>query len=224
MPEPVVGMVMARSPVTVTPDVSFKQVACALLAADACAVPVVSGGMPIGVITEYDVLANLEFHGGLDPLPLIGSTAARRRRRKACAATALDLMSSPAPTIGAAAPIGDAACRLADPARAALCVIDDDQHLVGLLTRRDLLALYRRPDDAIAADVRAVVEHDRSRPTRSPATLTVEVSHGVVTLDGALTYRSQVDHATLMASRVAGVIGVHNKLTYDIDDMHVTGF
>jgi len=133
-------------------------------------------------------------------------------------------MSSPAPTIHAAALIGDAVRRLADPARAALCVVDDDLHLVGLLTRRELLAVYRRPDDQIAADVHAAVEPDRLRPTRDSADLTVEASDGVVTLHGALTYRSQVDHACLVASRVAGVVAVHNKLTYDIDDMHVTGF
>ena len=88
MPEPIVATVMSRSPVVVTQELSFKQVSCALLASDAGVVPVVHGGVPLGVITEYDVLVNLEFHGGVDPAPLILGSAGRRRRREARAATA----------------------------------------------------------------------------------------------------------------------------------------
>lgn len=225
MLEVVVATVMTRSPITVTPELSFKQVACALLASEVCALPVVADDRrPLGMITEYDVLTNLEFHGGLDPVPLIGGGAARRRRRKAKALTARELMSSPAGTISADAPISEAVRRLASPGRSALCVVDDDQRLVGVLTRRDLIAVYRRPDDDIAAEVRAVVDVDRLRPTRDPVSLTVEVVSGVVTLAGELTYRSQVEHAGLAASRVSGVVAVRNNLGYDIDDMLVTGF
>lgn len=225
MLEVVVATVMTRSPITVTPELSFKQVACALLASEVCALPVVADDRrPLGMITEYDVLTNLEFHGGLDPVPLIGGGAARRRRRKAKALTARELMSSPAGTISADAPISEAVRRLARPDRSALCVVDDDQRLVGVLTRRDLIAVYRRPDDDIAAEVRAVIDVDRIRPTREPVSLTVEVMGGVVTLAGELTYRSQVEHAGLAASRVSGVVAVRNNLGYDIDDMLVTGF
>ncbi|WP_327640732.1 CBS domain-containing protein [Kribbella sp. NBC_00482] len=223
MAEPVVGAVMTRSPVTVPPDAPLKQVACALLVADACAVPVVSGSAPIGLISEYDVLANLEFHGGTDPPPLLGA-AARRRRRQARATCARQLMSSPVPTIGAAAPIGVAVRRLSDPARHALVVVDEALDLVGLLTRRDLLSIYRRSDEEIAAEVDVAVARDRFRPARGAATLIVHVRGGVVTLDGELRYRSQVEHAAFVTSRVAGVIAVHNNLRYDVDDLLVTGF
>ncbi|GAA1579676.1 hypothetical protein GCM10009789_36790 [Kribbella sancticallisti] len=166
MAEPVVGAVMTRSPVTVPPDAPLKQVACALLVADACAVPVVSGAVPIGVAVR----------------------------------------------------------RLSDPTRPGLCVVDDGLELVGLLTRRDLLAVYRRSDEEIAAEVHLAVERDRFRPALEAATLTVEVRGGVVTLEGELAYHSQVDHAGYAASRVAGVIAVHNNLRYDVDDLLVTGF
>lgn len=225
MLETVVATVMTRSPVTITPDLPFKQVACALLASDASALPVIATDRrPVGIITEYDVLANLEFHGGVDPLPLLGGSAARRRRRKATALTARELMCSPAVTISATAPISAAVRRLAVPGLALLCVVDDDQRLVGVLTRRDLIGIYRRSDDDIAAEVRAAVDTDRIRPTRDPASLVIQVVSGAVTLAGELTYRSQVEHAILAASRVAGVIAVHNNLSYDIDDMMVTGF
>jgi len=225
MLESVVATVMTRSPVTVTPDLPFKQVACALLASDAGAVPVITADhRPVGVITEYDVLANLEFHGGVDPMPLIGGSAARRRRRKATALTARELMTSPAGTIIATAPISAAVRRLARPGASLLCVVGNDQCLVGVLTRRDLIGIYRRPDGDIAADVRAAIDTDRIRPAREAAHLAVQVIAGAVTLAGELTFRSQVEHAVLAASRVAGVIAVHNNLSYSIDDMMVTGF
>ncbi len=224
MTEPVVGAAMTRSPVSVRPDASFKQVACALFAADVGAVPVVSGGMPVGLITELDVLANLEFHGGMDPIPVLGGGAARRRRRKARAVTATELMTSPPPTISADAPVSVAARRLVVATLPALCVVDDQGRLTGLLTRRDLLAAYRRSDDEIAAEVRVVVALDRVRPTRRTADLSVQVCGGIVELDGTLVYRSQVEHAAVATSRVAGVIAVRNNLNYDIDDMMVTGF
>jgi CBS domain-containing protein len=222
--EPVVGAVMTRSPVSVRPDAPFKQVACALLAADVGAIPVVSGGMPVGLITEVDLLANLEFHGGMDPIPVFGGGAARRRRRKARAVTATELMTTPAPTISAGAAVSVAARLLVVATLPALCVVDGQRCLTGLLTRRDLLAGYRRSDDEIAAEVQAVLVPDRVRPTRQSADLSVEVCGGIVQLGGSLVYRSQVEHAALATSRVAGVVGVRNNLTYDLDDLMVTGF
>jgi hypothetical protein len=40
---------------------------------------------PLGTVTEADLLANLEFHGGTDAVPIFGGAAARRRWRKASA-------------------------------------------------------------------------------------------------------------------------------------------
>jgi CBS domain-containing protein len=225
MLEPVVATFMTRSPVTVMVDAPFKQVACALFVSDAPAVPVVTGDCrPIGVITENDLLANLEYHGGIDPPPLLGSAAMRRRRRKSTALTASELMSSPVTTIGVGAPISAAVRSLARPGAPPLCVVDDELRLVGLLSRRDLIAAYRRPDAEIAADVDAAINTDRRRPARTPADLAIQVDNGVVTLTGQLAYRSQVEHAILAASRVAGAVAVHSSLVYDIDDLLVTGF
>ncbi|MEV0283701.1 MULTISPECIES: CBS domain-containing protein [unclassified Kribbella] len=225
MLEPVVATFMTRSPVTVTDDTPFKLVACALLASDAPAVPVLSGNRrPVGLITESDLLVNLEYHGGIDPPPLLGGVAGRRRRRKSTALTARELMSSPVSTIGADAPIGVAARSLTNPGAPPLCVVDDNLTLVGLLTRRDLICAYRRPDVDIAADIDRAINSDRRRPARSPAELTIQVDNGVVTLTGQLAYRSQVEHAIVAASRIAGVVAVHSTLVYDIDDLLVTGF
>jgi CBS domain-containing protein len=225
MIEPVVATVMTCPPVAVTPRAPFKEVVRALLACDACAVPVVdTRRRPVGVITEIDVLANLEFHGGADAAPILSGAAARRRRRKASATSAADLMTAPAALIAAHAPVGRAARRLAELATPHLCVVDHEARLVGTLSGRNLLTLYLRSDDDIETDVLSAIEPDRGRPTRTPADLTVRVRDGIVTLDGTLAYRSRAEHAGYAASRVAGVIAVHNALRYDIDDLAITGF
>ena len=123
MIETVVATFMNRTPVTVTADVPFKQVACALLASDACALPVVAADhRPVGVITEHDVLANLAYHGGLDPLPLMGGVAARHQRRKAsCHHEGTDEFACRHRS-AATAPISAAVRRLATPGLPPLCV------------------------------------------------------------------------------------------------------
>jgi CBS domain-containing protein len=224
MGEPVVATVMTCPAVAVTPNTKFKDVVNALLAGDAYAVPVVdTEARPLGTVTEADLLANLEFHGGTDAVPIFGGAAARRRWRKASALTAAELMAAPVAVIGADAPIGQAARRLSDPSHLQLCVVDHDMRLVGILTRRNLLTVYRRSDDRIEADVTAAIQADLRRPGRTPAAITVHVDHGVVTLQGTLTYRSSADHAGYAASRVAGVVAIRNNLRYEVDDLMITG-
>ena len=167
MGEPVVATVMTCPAVAVTPNTKFKDVVNALLAGDAYAVPVVdTEARPLGTVTEADLLANLEFHGGTDAVPIFGGAAARRRWRKASALTAAELMAAPVAVIGADAPIGQAAHRLSDPSHLQLCVVDQDMRLVGILTRRNLLTVYRRSDERIEADVTAAIQADVRRPSR----------------------------------------------------------
>jgi CBS domain-containing protein len=223
MGEPVVAAVMTCPAVAVTSNAKFKDVVNALLAGDAYAVPVIdTEARPLGTVTEADLLANLEFHAGTDAVPIFGGAAARRRWRKASALTAAELMAAPVAVIGADAPIGQAARRLSDPSHLQLCVVDHDMRLVGILTRRNLLTVYRRSDDRIEADVTAAIQADLRRPARTPA-VTVHVDHGVVTLQGALTYRSRAEHAGYAASRVAGVVAIRNNLSYELDDVMITG-
>jgi CBS domain-containing protein len=225
MAELVVAGVMHRDPITVPGTARFKDVVCVLLASDAGAVPVVdAANRPVGIVTEIDLLANLAFHGGTDAVPILGGASARRRRRKASAPTAAELMTSPAPVVAPGTRASTAARRLAEPSMPPLCVVDQQISLIGILCRRDLLSLYRKPDADIVADVRAAIDASRDRPTRSPAAIDVEVDAGVVTLNGTMTYRSRAEHAAFTASRVAGVVAVHNQLRYDVDDLMIAGF
>ena len=225
MGEVLVAAIMTRNPAAVRPGTVFKDVVCALLAGEVCAVPVIDAvRRPVGIVGESDILANLEFHGGVDPAPIIRTGPARRRWRQATATTAAELMTERPSVVHVDRSFDRAARALAHSPQHLLCVVDDEMRLVGVVTMRNLLALYQRSDDSIAAEVTALLTTDRDRPTRAPASIAITVSHGVVELAGTLRYRSQVEHAGLVTSRVAGVVGVHNRLAYELDDTMVTGF
>jgi CBS domain-containing protein len=90
-------------------------------------------------------------------------------------------MTAPPVTIGPGATLA-AAVRLMN-ARGVrrLPVTGADCQLIGIVSRRDLLSVFLRPDPDIAHDVRLVLAEISL--TRS-ANVTVSVRHGIVTLTG----------------------------------------
>jgi CBS domain-containing protein len=213
-----VSQVMNRPAVAVRRETAFRDVVCALLAADAGAVPVVDDdGRPVGIVAGGELLTNLEFHGGNDPRPILGGAKARARWRQSSARTAGQLMTGPPVTVYGGTRLGRAATRLAQSSQPLLCVVDPAMRLIGVLTPNDLLSVYNRTDTSIQAEVRALID-------RPPATVTVHVDHGVVTLEGSLTFRSRTEHATYAVAHIPGVVAIHNKLTYELDDLAITGF
>ncbi|MGW1346215.1 CBS domain-containing protein [Kribbella sp. NPDC002412] len=214
---------MNRTVAAVRRETVFKDVVCALLASDAGAVPVVDDGHPVGLVTGEALVAKLEFHGGNDARPLLGGAKARARWHQAAARTAGELMQ-PAPAVYSDTPIGRAAAQLAASTQPLLCVVDQDMRLIGVLTARELLSVYQRSDQSLAAEIQELLLPHTQRPARTPAPVTIQVDHGVVVLDGSLTFRSRAEHAGYAVAHLPGVVAVHNNLTYDLDDLAITGF
>lgn len=213
-----VSGVMDRTVVAVRREAAFKDVVCALLATDAGAVPVVDDeGRPVGIVAAEALLTKLEYHGGNDPRPILGGAKARARWRQSAARTAGELMIGPPTTVYGDSPLGRAATRLAESSQPLLCVVDAAMRLIGVLAPHDLLRVYQRSDGSIAAEIRTLID-------RPPDTITVHVDHGVVTLDGTLTFRSRTEHATYAVAHIPGVVAIRNNLTYDLDDLAITGF
>jgi CBS domain-containing protein len=145
-----------------------------------------------------------------------------RRRAKAAATLARDLMTTPAVTVGVDADVVDAAKLLEQHKITKLPVIDADGRLVGILGRGDLLRVFLRQDTAIAAEIEhEVFEHELGTPT-TPAAISVRVRDGVVTLRGQLDFGSQIPSAIALTRRVDGVIAVISELTCQVDDRHPT--
>jgi len=217
MREPTVASVMTSPAITVGPDTAFKDVVTLLADKKISAVPVVDEtGHPLGVVSEADVMAKQEFHGGNDTTPWWSGPRRRARRRKAVGVTAAELMTAPAITISAEEPVTRAARQLAEKRVRRLFVVDPDGVVIGVVSRHDVLAMFLREDTAIQDDIEELVL--RKGMWVIPGTVTVQVADGVATLDGKLEHRTAVQIAEHLTSAVVGVVGVHNNLTYVVDD------
>lgn len=95
-------------------------------------------------------------------------------------------------------------------------MLDEEDRLVGIVTRRDLLQVFLRPDAEIRDEV---IEEVLVRTLRLPPTaVDVFVVKGVVTLTGRLARRSEAEIAVSMARLTDGVVTVIDQLTYRFDD------
>ncbi|MET7935597.1 CBS domain-containing protein [Streptomyces sp. NPDC005322] len=132
------------------------------------------------------------------------------------ARTAGQLMSRPAVTVRPQDTIVDAARAMARHRIERLPVIDEEDRLIGIVTRRDLLRVFLRPDDEIRDEV---IDEVLVRSLWvMPQTVTVTVTDGVVRLEGELDRHSEIPIAVRMAGQVDGVVAVVDRLTYRIDD------
>lgn len=211
----IVGDVMTRDVITVEPTTPFKDVVDLMVNEQISALPVVDRtGTLLGVVSEADLLCKEQHADDGDaagpPHHFVGR-AARAHWRKAAGLTALDVMTSPAVSVGSDASLPEAARQLASTGIRRLCVVDDGR-LVGIVASRDLLRPYLRGDAEIQEQVDAeVLDHAlHANPTMVRAT----VEHGVVMLTGRLSYQGDVAVAVRLARNVPGVVAVRNRLDW----------
>jgi CBS domain-containing protein len=173
---------MTTSVVTVDRATPYKEIARLLAEQRVSGLPVLKMGREVaGVVTEADLLAGEAKAAKLLRAAARGSMWPRRRRHPAL--TAGELMTAPAITIGPHATV-PAAARLMDGRHVRLLpVVDEDGKLAGVVSRRDLLTVFLRPDNEIAADTRQVLDEVlRAEPGEAE----VSVRDGIVTITGTL--------------------------------------
>ncbi|WRZ88927.1 CBS domain-containing protein [Streptomyces sp. NBC_01007] len=220
-----VGSVMTTDVVRAPYGAPFKEVARLLAAHRISGLPVVDDDEKvIGVISESDLLARqAQIPDPYAPKPrfhlVLPTRAARRQTAKARARTAGQLMSVPPVTVYAENTIAEAARTMAQNRVERLPVVDEEDRLVGIVTRRDLLQVFLRPDREIRSEV---IDEVLVRSLwLTPQTVTVGVHEGVITLDGQVERRSEAEIAVAMSRRIDGAVGVVDKLTYRFDDAHL---
>jgi CBS-domain-containing membrane protein len=220
-----VGSVMSTQVVRAAYGTPFKEVARLLGEHHISGLPVVDDDEKvIGVISETDLMMRqADTPDPYDPkrrFRLADLTpAARRQAAKARARTAGQLMTEPAVTVHAGDTIVEAARTMAQRRVERLPVLDEEDRLVGIVTRRDLLTVFLRPDEEIRAEV---VEEVLSRALWLPArSIDVSVTEGVVTLTGHMERRSETEIAVTMTRQIDGVVAVVDKLTHRLDDSRV---
>lgn len=213
--------VMTTDVTTVRQDTPFKDIVRIMDQRGVSAVPVLgSDDRVIGVVSQADLLAKQKAQ---DPFPSRSLRARLRRYLATDRVRAIDAggaMSTPAYTIGPDATVVDAAKLLDSKGIKRLPVVDENGGLVGIVSRRDLLSVFLRTDEDIAREIRREVFARDLGTVANPATVTVTVHDGVVTLHGELERKSMIPLAESLTGRVDGVVSVDAELTFAHDDIH----
>ncbi|MFE5912541.1 CBS domain-containing protein [Streptomyces wedmorensis] len=205
-----VADVMTTKVVAVLPGAGFKEIVATMERWKVTAVPVVEGeGRVVGVVSEADLLRKEEFHdhrlGLVEQMRRLDATAKAGSRR------AKDLMTSPAVTVAPEASLPQAARIMAAQRVKRLPVVGADGTIQGIVSRSDLLKVFLRSDDDLAAEVRhGVVEH---LFPLSRHQVDVRVDGGVVTLSGEVRDGARIPIAERLARAVEGVVDVRCELT-----------
>jgi CBS domain-containing protein len=207
--------IMTADVVTVDRLTSYKDIAGLLAEHHVSALPVLAmGRRVVGVVSEADLLS-----APRDGEPRADTPITARlprpggRAREHPPLTAGELMSAPAVTIRPGASLA-AAVRLMRTRKVGhLPVVGDDGALAGIVTRRDLLRVFLRPDEEIARQVRDLLTEIL---LADPAEIKVWVHDGVVTVSGRLGSERRHDDLTPVALRliwdIDGVVDVVDRL------------
>lgn len=220
--------VMAAEVFSITEDTGYRDIVEALVSHRVSALPVTDpDGRVIGVVSEEDLLHKEEFKDDDQYWPPMrarlrsrlsgGGLRTIRAAAKAAAERAAELMTSPAVTVPPDASVVAAARLMERRGVKRLPVVDADQRLVGMVSRRDLLLVFLRQDADITEAVRSELA-DAARGLRTDRP-DASVLNGVVTLSGSVERRSEAQSLVRRASLVEGVVSVVSELAWRIDDV-----
>jgi CBS domain-containing protein len=206
--------VMTTKVIWVERDTPFAAIAAALHQYRVSAFPVLNEtGQVIGVVSESDLLSKLALGGGEGTMPgMITGILRQHEMEKARAVTADELMTSPAATISPDDTLEQAARLMYVRRVKRLPVVDADNHLVGIVSRADVLAVYDRPDVEIGEEIRNDIAVCES--LADAARFDVAVTDGVVTLTGRPRTREQGRDMVRRARHIAGVVAVRDRFDY----------
>jgi CBS domain-containing protein len=203
--------VMNTHVVAVRPTAGYKQMAVTLRERRVSAFPVIDvDGKVIGVVSESDLLVKEALEGSVPGV--LSGLAQRRVRSQVTGLTAADLMTRPAVTIGPGEPVSHAARLMFSKRVKQLPVVSDDGQLIGIVTRSDVLSVYRRPDAEILREITPGLLLGTF--SCDPAGFDVTVKDGIVTIAGT-PETAQVGRDIIHAIRhMEGVVAVRDRLSY----------
>jgi CBS-domain-containing membrane protein len=190
---------MTRDVVRARRDLPFKEIVRLLAENAVTAVPVVDElDRPMGVVSEADLLrksADLSDPNGRTPIPHLEAW----ERAKAEGARAEELMSAPAVCARPEWTVTEAARLMEVQDVKRLPVVDETDKLLGIVSRRDLLRVFLRDDDA----VREEINRDLLQQTMglAPSAVTVEAGRGRWFSEDRRIQESDPHHRTVVQER-----------------------
>jgi CBS domain-containing protein len=214
--------IMVKEVVTVGPEALVKEIAALMLERRISGLPVVDGGGRIlGVVSEGDLIRRPEIETDrvkLGWLRLLVSDEARARDFvKHHGRTAREVMTQPAITVAADAPLAEIV-RLMERHRVKRLPVVERGKLAGVVTRTDLLRalVARQAAPAVELqdeDLRQRIDSMlRDEDWASSATVHVQVEKGVALLWGTVESREQREALLVAVRGVPGVKDVQPHL------------
>ena len=202
--------VMTRRVVSVREDASFKEMADMLRRTRISAFPVIDkSNRVIGVVSEADLLVKEAVQA--TGTSIVAALRHIREEDKAQGVTAGDLMTRPAITISPDAPVPEAARIMYDRRVKRLPVVNAAGHLLGIVSRTDVLAVFNRPDEEIRDEILHRVLP--AAAVSKPAEFEVTVRDGIVTISGPAQSEQTARNLLDAARHVQGVVAVRDRFS-----------
>lgn len=214
--------IMTKLVVRLYPDDSVKEAAARLSANGISGAPVVEDGKVVGIVSESDlihslappapvergtsVLDTIEFLGSEKPHGIVHGTTVR------------EVMSPFVFQVPADTSIWKAASIMERRGVKRLPVVDDDDYLIGIVSRADLVRTMARDDEQIR---QAVLDAVWILGEETIEGLEANVDDGIVTLRGVADRKTTRDLAVKLAGRTPGVVEVVDRMSFRWDDSHV---
>lgn len=187
---------MTRDPATVTGETHVKEAVDLLARHKVSSLPVIDGGGRIcGVVSEVDLIRDAiipDIRAHLLP---------RQGAEHTPAVLVSEVMSSPAITVHQTTDLADVVELMATARLKSLPVVDDEELVVGVISRSDVIRTRARGDDLVARDVDSLLGQ------LGHEDWLVEVQEGAVRIKGP---DNTLDRsiAQVAANTVAGVVAV----------------
>ena len=220
--------VMTTEVVTARPDTAYKHLVELMIEHHVSGVPIVDEqGRLVGIVTEADLVDKPAY--GDPPKGILGTVhelvfgPSVDVVVKTMALDAGRLMTDRVYTAHGEDDVRDVARRLLHHSIKRMPVVDDDVRVIGIVSRRDLLAAFARPDEDIEADIAVVL----GNPLMVPENASVEEVHvrdGQVVLRGSVEHPSDIVVVTAAVRGVAGVVDVDCRLSARSPEPNLSAF
>jgi CBS domain-containing protein len=205
-----VGDVMTREVVALRGSAQFKDIVKIMRVRNVSAFPVLDASdRVVGVVSEDDLLVR-EGYRGQERWPVLRLRPSDRA--KGTGLSAADLMTRPAVTIREDATLAAAARTMHGRRVKRLPVVTSDGHLLGIVSRTDLLGVYDRPDADIRGEILKQVIGDAF--VLDPLAFEVTVTDGLVTLAGPVEDEQVAVSLVAAVRQVDGVVAVRDRLRH----------